>query len=130
MKHLRFLLFSMVLGVIPASMAFSQGFEEVGNALKAGNATKLASFFDLNVELTILDAEGTYSKAQAEQVVKNFFATHSPTSFTKKHESTSGGSSQFAVGTLVTSNGTFRVDIFYKTVGGQLRVQRLKFTEG
>jgi hypothetical protein len=99
------------------------------SALSSGDAAALASFFEASIELTIEGQEGAYSKAQAEQVVRSFFAAHSPSSFVKKHESSSGGNAHFAVGTLVTSNGSFRVDIFYKTVNGQVRIQRLKFTE-
>jgi hypothetical protein len=130
MKLFRSLVLLVALPALTASTAVSgQSIDAVFNAIKSGNASTLASYFEANIELTILDDEGAYSKAQAEQVVRNFFASHTPSSFAKKHESSSGGNSHFAVGTLGTSNGSFRVDIFYKIVGNQLRIQRLKFTE-
>jgi hypothetical protein len=119
-----------LVGSLLSSGAYAQAsLEPVIGALKAGNAGTLATYFEANIELTVGNQEGTYSKAQAEQVVRNFFASHTVSSFVKKHESSSGGNSQFAVGDMVTSNGTYRVDIFYKIISGQLRIQRLKFTE-
>jgi hypothetical protein len=40
-----------------------------------------------NVNVTILDNENTYSKAQAEMVIKDFFAKHQPKAFSPVHES-------------------------------------------
>jgi len=122
------ILSAICLTLLMPSIASGQGsLDQVMAALKAGNASALAAYFEANVELTIKDDEGAYSKAQAEQVVKNFFAKHPPKGFKKMHEGSSG-SSQYAIGTLETANGSFRVDMFYKMTGNQLRIQRLKFT--
>ncbi|MBK6525645.1 MAG: DUF4783 domain-containing protein [Crocinitomicaceae bacterium] len=43
------------------------------SAFKAGNATKIASYFAENVDLSILETENLYSKSQAEQILKAFF---------------------------------------------------------
>ena len=48
-------------------------YEKVTVAIKSGNAKELAAMFDNSIEITILESEQTYSKAQAEQVVKDFF---------------------------------------------------------
>lgn len=131
MKHLRSLLLSMAMSALffPSTAVAQGSLSQVTSALGAGNASALASFFEGNIELTIGDEDGAYSKAQAEQIVKSFFTQHQPKSFKKMHESSTGGNSQFAVGTLTAASGSFRVDIFYKTNSGKLRIQRLKFTE-
>ena len=43
---------------------------------KAGNSKELAKNFSSSVELSILGEEDVYSKAQAEQILRDFFTKH------------------------------------------------------
>lgn len=105
----------------------AQRFDGIVNAIKTGNASALAANFNSNVEITISGNGNSYSKAQAEQVVKNFFAQHQPKSFSVAHEGTSPEGSKYFIGTLTTSAGTFRVYVYAKAGGGTLSVQELRF---
>ncbi|NTW26170.1 MAG: DUF4783 domain-containing protein, partial [Lentimicrobium sp.] len=42
-------------------------------AIKSANAKELSTYFNNPVDLTTPGNEGTYSKAQAEMIVKSFF---------------------------------------------------------
>jgi len=85
-------------------------------AFKAGNATKIASWFGDNVDLSILDKENLYSKSQAEQILKTFFTTHKPSEFTVLHKGKSGAS-QYFVCSLTASDGNYRVTLNTKPSG-------------
>ena len=97
--------------------------DELKNALKTGNIKEISSFFDTNVELEILGDENIYSKIQAEQLVKTFFDDHPVVNFTILFE---GGKdvSQYAIGKLITTKGTFRINLLVKTqILLQLRIE-------
>jgi hypothetical protein len=97
---------------------------EVVNALKTGNAGDLAKFFNSSIELEILGKDAIYSKSQAEMIMKDFFSKNPPSNFINKFE---GGhdNSQYAVGTLMTSKGNFRVNFLIKNnLIHQLRIDK------
>jgi hypothetical protein len=99
----------------------------VAKAIQSGNARALAGYFDQSVDVTILNKEGSYSKAQAEGVVKDFFAKHRPSGFQIIHKGESGGNAKYAIGKLSTPQGTFRTYIYVKKRGEGLLIQQLRF---
>lgn len=86
--------------------------DELSQAMKAGDASKLAQFFHESLELTILDKDYVASKNQATRIMENFFKEHPPTGFSISFEGTKE-KSKYAIGNLVTGNGNFRVNIFF-----------------
>lgn len=101
----------------------------INAALGTGDSRTLAANFDNNVNVTILDNENTYSKAQAEMVIKDFFAKHAPKSFAAVHEGTSPEGSKFSVGTLTTASGNFRTFVLIKQKGSTFLIQEIRFEE-
>ncbi|MEI6310697.1 MAG: DUF4783 domain-containing protein [Bacteroidota bacterium] len=124
MKKLFFISFLM----IAAHLVQAQN-TQVNAALSAGNSALLATYFETTVNITILDNENTYSKQQAEIVIKDFFAKHLVKSFSAIHEGASPEGSKFAVGKLVTSNGTFRTFVLIKQKGTSFVIQEIRFEE-
>lgn len=102
---------------------------QVNAALSSGNSTLLATFFESTVSITILDNENTYSKQQAEVVIRDFFTKHAVKTFSPIHEGASPEGSKFAVGKLVTSNGTFRTFVLVKQKGTSYVIQEIRFEE-
>jgi hypothetical protein len=94
-------------------------------ALKAGNAKELAKYFSANIELTLLDKEDVYSKAQAEIIIKDFFSKNVPSNYVKLHEGGKEGA-KFVIGNLTTSGGTFRVYFLLKTENSKPCIQQLR----
>jgi hypothetical protein len=45
----------------------------IGNAIKTGNATTVSKYFNSTIDLIVPCNDGTYSKSQAEQILKDFF---------------------------------------------------------
>jgi len=101
--------------------------ERIGLAIQTGNSKELAKYFDSTVEITIFEKEETYSKAQAEMVLKDFFTKNKPASFKIIHNGTSGQGSQYGIGTLITDKGTFRTYIYLKQKGATPFIEELRF---
>lgn len=101
--------------------------KSIANAIRKGNATELAVYFNSSIDLTVLGKEGSYSKAQAEQIVKEFFAKNTPKSFEIKHQGTSSDGSYYAIGTLITNNGSYRTYFLIKNIANKNFIQQLQF---
>lgn len=115
-------------------IAFSVGFaqdvnETISSAIKLGNYKELSKHFDTKVQLTIGAKEDSYSKAQAELIVKDFFAKDKVTNYQVIHKGKSPDGAQYAIGTLTTAQGAFRTYVLTKDVNGAIRVQQLRFEE-
>src|SRR6185503_3510040 len=101
--------------------------ERIGLAIQTGNSRELAKYFDNTVEITIFEKEETYSKAQGEMVLKDFFTKNKPASFKIIHNGTSGQGSQYGTGTLITDKGTFRTYVYLKQKGATSFIEELRF---
>lgn len=99
--------------------------DDIAEAIKLGNSKSIATYFTENVDLKVLNQEDVYSKAQAELIVKDFFGKHPVKSFNVKHKSSKNGS-QFAIGTLETENGKFRVYFLLKKNAEKLQIQQFR----
>lgn len=116
----------LILG-LAASVALAQSTEEtVSAAIKVGNYKELSKHFDTKVELNIASKEDSYSKAQAELIIKDFFAKEKVTTYTVIHRGKSPDGAKYAIGTLQTSGGKYRTYILTKDVGGKARIQQLR----
>ena len=98
---------------------------EIISSLKNGNAKVLSGYFNQNVELVVLDNDNVYSKAQAQQIVDNFFSANTPKNFAILHELGREGSKS-VIGNLLTKNGTFRVYFLLKQSNGKDYIHQLR----
>ena len=123
MKH--FLVLS-ILTFFFSSFKVNTGINEVVAAMRSGNSTLIAKYFDDLVDISMPDKSNTYSKNQAELVLKEFFTNNPVKKFEIIHKGENAGS-QFCIGTLYTKNGSFRTTIFMKQKGGGQLLQELRF---
>ena len=101
---------------------------DIGNAIRSGDAHSVARYFSSTVDLTILQQEEVYSKAQAEQVLRDFFSKNTPRSFNLIHKGVSKEGAKYAIGTLVTAQGTqYRTYFFVKQGNSGEFIQELRF---
>ncbi|MCK4881151.1 MAG: DUF4783 domain-containing protein [Bacteroidales bacterium] len=104
------LVLPQVLGqTIPAGLS---------EAIGKGDATAMSAWFHQSLEMTILEEEYETSKNQASRILESFFKNHTPTGFTISFEG-SKEQSKYAIGTLVTSRGSFRVNMFFLNKEGK-----------
>ena len=103
-------------------------YDEVSSAIRSGDARQVASYFGSSIDLTILNREDMYSKAQAELIVKDFFSKHPPKSFILLHKGSSKENTVYGIGNLTTTSGkVFRTSFFLKMSGGRYVIQELRF---
>lgn len=100
--------------------------DDIAAAIRSGNAHSVSVYFADKVDLKVLEQENVYSSAQAELILKDFFAKHPVKGFTVVHKSALKNDSQFAIGTLETGNGKYRVHYLIKTAGGKMTVTQLR----
>lgn len=111
-----------------ANIGLAQSMDEtISAAIKVGNYKELSKHFDTKVELTIASKEDSYSKAQAELIIKDFFTKAKVSSYQVIHRGKSPDGAKYAIGTLTNSNGKYRTYILTKDVGGSTRIQQLRF---
>ncbi len=112
--------------VLLSSFIIYAGIEDVISAMKTGNSNQVAKYFDNNVEISMPDKSNSYSKSQAELVLRDFFASNQVKSFEIIHKGENAGS-QYCIGTLQTRNGAYRTTIFMKQKGDGQVLQELRF---
>lgn len=103
-------------------------FDEITESIKSGDMRTLSGYFNSTIDLTVGSQENSYSKAQAEQILRDFFSENKPSSFTLIHKGFSKEGAKYAIGSLVTSQGkSFRVYLYVKQVEGAFLVNELRF---
>jgi len=119
-----------ILGVLFTAISLSAyaggTLADISLAIQAGNAKELVKYFDASVGITINESEKVYSKNQSLQVINNFFTKNQPNSFSIIHQGSSG-QGEYAIGTLVTSGGTYRTYLYMKDKGGSTLLQEIRF---
>jgi hypothetical protein len=126
MRKIIFVLFGIAAIILFTNSANVSDIPEgIVYSIKTGNSKELAKYFNISVDVVVLDKEDVYSNQQAEQIIKNFFATHSPKNFTILHEGGKDGS-KYAIGNLSTSNGIFRVYFLLKIKNNVSLIHQLR----
>lgn len=100
--------------------------DDVVGALRSGNSSELAKYFDNRIDISLPGKSDNYSKSQAELILKDFFATNEVKDFQVKHKGENNGA-QWCVGILQTNNGKFRTKLFMKQKGDKQVLQELGF---
>ena len=119
-----FVLFFMLLIFINPSISYGQIPEQIISGLRAGDAKLVASHFNENIELVVLDRELVCSQAQGEQILKDFFVRNKPQEFKITHQG--GDDSSYAIGKMQTGNGNFRVYFLLKSKGTKSQIVQLR----
>ena len=112
--------------VVLSSFGQSSNIDGVIGALRSGNASELAKYFDDNVELTLPVKSDSYSKAQAQVILKDFFANNGVKNFEMKNKGDSPGGN-YCIGTLQTKSGNFRAHVFMKIKGNREVLKEIRF---
>jgi hypothetical protein len=125
MKHSLSIFF---LGLMLSASLFAQTADEsITNAIKLGNYKEVSKYFDAKVDMAVLNKENSYSKAQAELIIKDFFAKNKVSGYQIIHRGKSRDGAQYAIGSLITGTGTYRTYVLTKGEGDKTRIQQLRF---
>jgi hypothetical protein len=93
---------------------------------KSANSKEIGKNFSASVELKINEEEDVYSKAQAEQIIREFFNKTTPVNSTVVHLINTNPNYRFGVLSLSTKSGKFRVAITLKKVSNAFFITELR----
>ena len=126
MKNLTAKLMFLLFGIFALTeVARAQIPDEIVISIQNGNDVTLASFFNENVELVVQSHDDVYSKSQAQQIVAEFFKANKPKQFTIIHQGGKEGA-RYAIGSLTTNTGIFRVYFLLKTKNNNSYIHQLR----
>lgn len=123
-KNSRFVLFFMLCLFVNPLISFGQIPAQIISGLKAGDAKIVASYFNENIELVVIDRELVCSQAQGEQILKDFYTRNKPTDFKITHQG--GDDSSYAIGKMQTANGNFRIYLTLKSKAGKAQIVQFR----
>lgn len=119
---------TIIILILSVKMASAQVPNDIILSFETGDSKLLSGFFNQNVELVVMDNDNVYSKAQAEQIVNNFFNSFPPlkeNAFSIIHNSGKEGAKS-VIGRLKTNKGNFRVYFLLKTDGSKEYIHQLR----
>jgi hypothetical protein len=121
---------AILMVIIISGTAFAAGPDEtiklVASGIQSGSAAEVSRYFNTMVDLTLPGSDETYSKTQAEQVLKAFFSKNPVKSFKISKQGSSPDGSSYCIGTLEAGNKTFRVYYLIRLSGSQHLLQQLQ----
>ena len=120
-----FLWLAVIFSMAQLSFVRQDGLEAVLNALKTGNASAIGARMEDNIELTLPDQSAVLPKAQAQVLLAKFFNANTAKGFELKHKGGAPGAA-YAIGTLKTQQGDFRVNVFLRGKGARELVRELR----
>ena len=100
--------------------------DDITSAIRLGNAGELSRYLDTRVDISLPDKSDSYSKIQAEMIIRDFFSTNGVRNFVVRKLGFSG-QSEYCVGVLQTRNGDYRTTLFTRQKGDRELVQELRF---
>lgn len=125
MKKTLFLVSIFFFGIL----SFAQGgIDEVISAMKNGNASAVAKYFDNYIDITLPDKSSNYSKSQGELIIKDFFANNSVKNFEVKHKG-NNENGDYCIGTLLTKNGNYRATVYMRVKGNKQVIQDIRIQQ-
>lgn len=130
MKKILTILIALAAFLFPGERAVSQdgGYEvfvPIAKYISQGDVQRLSAWFADNLEVTVISTTRNTSKSQAIQILKSFFQTYKPRSFTITHTA-SNASMKYALGQLSAGGEVFIVTIFVNMTGEGFEIQQLK----
>ncbi|HXB90891.1 MAG TPA: DUF4783 domain-containing protein [Puia sp.] len=122
----RSLYMDSVRPLYPASSHPLYTLDDIAFAMRSGNAGELSRYLDNRVDISLPEKSDTYSKIQAEMIIRDFFSTNVVRNFLVKNKG-GNGATEYCVGLLQTRNGDYRTTLFVKQKGDRQYLQELRF---
>ncbi len=124
------LLVFLVIG-FASSKALAQDdiFAPFKEAIKAGNSKDMVKYLNQSVDMNLDGEVNTYSKAQAEFALRDFFKKHAPKDFSIVHTGSSKGGLQFAIGRYLSNGESYSALIRVKEVGESYLIHEINFVK-
>ncbi|MBR4775210.1 MAG: DUF4783 domain-containing protein [Bacteroidales bacterium] len=120
---------------VPVSNSFSQSpdgefsvFNSITKYLVRGDAASLSSWFANTLDVTVISSTRNCSRRQAQEILRTFFESYTPRSFTVTHKA-SEANKKYLIGLLSAGGEVFQVTIYATSIGGETyKIQELSIT--
>jgi len=106
---------------------WNQTNDGIQKAIRDGNASALAAYFAPTIELSLPGKKGEVSRIQAEILLKNFFTSYPPVSFSIISEGKLTNDSYFTLGKYQSKTLSFNVYYVIEKKNSQIEMHILKF---
>lgn len=126
----------MIRPLLPALILLTQLFfqipvqgdivDNLSVLFKSANSKEISKSFSASIEFTINDQDDVYSKAQAEQILRDFFIKNPPANSTVVHLINTNPNYRFGILSLSTKSGKFRVAISLKKTANTFLITELR----
>ncbi|MEN2280642.1 DUF4783 domain-containing protein [Algoriphagus sp. SE2] len=104
--------------------------DPVISAINNNSSSDLAKFFESSISLNVNGQQGSYSKNQAEIVIRDFFKKNPSQGFSIVYSSETNPSLSSFIGDYLSEEGTFKVFIKVSQQESILRIYSLEFVKG
>ncbi len=119
-----FSLFGLALLAQPSSTMV----RSINQAIEKGSARQMGTYFGPHVELNLPGSEGTFSKSQAEVILRDFFSRNTPVEYVISYQGAFSDDSVYIIGMLKTKAGvSFRTYIIIKRVSRTYFLHQIQF---
>lgn len=124
-------LFAGLFFMLISSGLFAQSdiINQVKETIKAGSAKELSKYLNQNVDVTLEGNLQSYSKTQAEFVLRDFFKQHPPNEVNIIHQGSSKGGQPFAILQYKSGAEMYRLFMKIKSVGNSQFLDDIRFTK-
>ena len=102
--------------------------DNVKTAIKTGSSKELGKYFGSTIDLNFDGEKSSYSKSQAEFVLRDFFKNNPPLNFEYIHQGASKQGLKYVIGKYSIKNGSFRIWILFKKSNESFYVDTIDFT--
>lgn len=103
--------------------------ESIVSALNQGSSSNLSQYFDSSITLNINGQQGSYSKNQAEVVLRGFFKKNPPQSFSVVYKNENNASFSSYVGEYQSIASSYKVFIKVSFHEDQFKLYSLEFVQ-
>lgn len=121
-----FTLLFLYLPIAGATVAPADPITAAADLLKSNNIHELAKLFAPMVDVTLLNDDNTYTAAQTETKLADFFSKNPVKVVTVVHRVNSNPNFRFAVLSVTTGGGVYRTAISFKLVNGQFLLNEIR----
>ena len=121
------ILLGFLLNSITTYSQESAAYSKITSAVSKGDSHELSANFNQSISVKTDNSEGTYSKAQSEVLLSDFFSRNRPVSFSVSSKGVMNDNSEYIIGKFKTSKEIFRVYITLKQISAQKLIHQISF---
>jgi len=97
--------------------------------MKGGDSEAMGQLFDNSVEMAYPNTQSTYSRTQAQMILKNFYTQNKPRDFVVQYTGESPeGDANYVIGLLTAKTGKYKVYFYVKHKGDKQVIQEMKIS--